>query len=163
MKRKIKLCENVRKICENMRQICDKICDQFFLPKAEQSNTMGSKPFLKICKGKKTAAVVMACNGTTPNGCEYAAVPCMLSRPGVLEVVPCAVLKQPMASTKVPKPNALQHQLRDLLFLCGSNLPLRFFAFSRYLFPCHESWNLHVASPTSWSSEIRVFHRPNTT
>ena len=29
----------------------------------------------------------MVCNGISPNGCECAAVPCMLSRPGVLEVV----------------------------------------------------------------------------
>ena len=38
-----------------------------------------SKPFWNICEGKKTAALVMACNGIPPEGWEPAAVPCMPS------------------------------------------------------------------------------------
>ena len=39
----------------------------------------GSKPFSNICGGKKTAPIVMACNGISPKGCDRAAVSCVLS------------------------------------------------------------------------------------
>ena len=39
--------------------------------------------FPKICKGKKTATLVIACNGISPKGCECAAMQCMLSRPEI--------------------------------------------------------------------------------
>ena len=50
----------------------------------------GSKPVSKICKREKTAALVMACNGISPKGRKCAAVPCMLSGPGFVEVQNCA-------------------------------------------------------------------------
>ena len=51
----------------------------------------GSKPFSKSRKAKKAAASAVACSGISPKGCERAAVQCMLSRPGSVEVFPCRI------------------------------------------------------------------------
>ena len=48
----------------------------------------GSKPFAKICKHKKTAALVMACNGISPKKHVIVLQTKVLSRPGFVEVVP---------------------------------------------------------------------------
>ena len=54
----------------------------YIYPTATRRHTVlqkgGSKPFSTISKGKKTAALVMACNGIS-KGRECAVVPCVLS------------------------------------------------------------------------------------